>query len=742
VTTESTTSNKKQGRQHPISGSLKSRQKYQLAQAEELIQAINHGSSICRGLYLGFLALTAYFLVTISTTNDYNLLVLTPIKLPIFGAEVDLLGFYRYAPWVYFLAHVNLLMTIALLTRKLAIFHSKLSIQPYATRELLRAKLHIFAPIQYLSKQQKGVVSFILWIIVKVLLVLMPPFMLLLIQVDSLAMQDHITVWFQRAALIADMLFAFFLWRHLLRGRARPLAEIRLPGGRPPRTSRERANAVTTAAVYLFILSLSTLGATIPFSPLERATAFSINLPTIAKHSKESYPEGMTVNGWFEPGNCNSDTPDSIQNYSKECQNPIKRLFFDGLILDQRDELINELYGNYKSELCNEALRKIYESNKTDFKVESQNDMESDYCEKLNGENKRKLDEIEGLIKTKEIEINLKRCITPLSTSTWQPLCWFVGTRWLKDLNEQIPASLLISNTVGLDVQKLLRTNQPSNFLFSDDDDNDDSIKDKVVGFNLVNRSFNFANFKGVIMPNIDFSKSTLIAAKFNNSSLQNANFTSSVLNGANFNDAKLQSAILQNARIRGTTFRSAKLYEASFNGSKLYDADLFEADMVLTKFNNTEIIVSEFSKATLYGASFYSSNIIDSDLDKTKFQGANLNSASFVETVLDNTQLQYSNLSSTTFTDSELNGVNLSGADLTATEFKNTPLRVRTLMEENEEGELIKELGSYFGKYDRPLEKIKDILDALDHVIQCEKNELIVTEDIMDFSQLDCPDL
>ena len=296
-------------------GTISERREHQVEQAEQLIEAINHGSSLCRGLYLAFLGLTAFLLIIISTTNDYSLLVQPPIKLPLFGAEVDLVGFYRFAPWVYFLAHVNLLMTIALLTRKLSAFHSKLSIQSFETREILRAKLHIFAPIQYLSKQQEGVVRFILWIICKGLLILMPPVILLLIQIDSLAMQDSTTVWLQRGALVADVVFALFLWKTLLQGRARPLAEVRMPGGQPKITGKQRGNIISTSAIYLFVLSLSFLGATIPYSPLERLTAFEIDL-------ESKY--------WVRKlGGCDPNEIEAIDNYYKYCSNPIKRLFFD-----------------------------------------------------------------------------------------------------------------------------------------------------------------------------------------------------------------------------------------------------------------------------------------------------------------------------------------------------------------------------------------------------------------------------
>ena len=231
-------------------------QQRQQLEAEQLAENINHSAGIARGLFLGFISFAAFLLVTTSTTNDYDLLLQTPIQLPIFNVSVDLPGFYRFAPWAFFFAHANMMMILVLISRKLEIFHGKLSIQPFVVRELLRARLHVFAPVQHLSRQHTGMLRFLLWLTSRVMLVWMPPFLILWLQIDVLAMQDSLTVWTQRFALLADTVMTYFLWSQMLKGRARPLAEIRLPGGRRPVTRRQKWNKFSTAIVMLFILAL------------------------------------------------------------------------------------------------------------------------------------------------------------------------------------------------------------------------------------------------------------------------------------------------------------------------------------------------------------------------------------------------------------------------------------------------------------------------------------------------------
>jgi len=684
VTEQLNASDKKQKKdKHPIRGNLETRRKYQLEQAEELVQAINHGSSICRGLYLTFLAFTAFLLIIISTTNDYNLLVLTPIKLPIFGAEVDLIGFYRYAPWVYFLAHVNLLMTIALLTRKLAIFHSKLSIQPFAKRELLRAKLHIFAPIQYLSKQQKGVVKFILWIIVKVLLVLMPPFILLLIQIDSLAMQDHTTVWSQRIALLADTLFALFLWKHLLSGRARPLAEVRLPGGKPPTTARQRANVFSTFAVYLFILSLSFLGATIPFSSLEKATAFSIY---VSINDKED------INRWFLRGDCDVKNPHTHKNYSKECQNPIKRIFFDGVIEDERKPHEERIVKQSESK-CRQALIDL-NVKLSEYRVRdiASRKLRTSFCDQLFQIHKEKYDEIAENSR----KMASQRCITPISEKPWQPLCWFAGTRWLDNLSKQLPNKVLTANELSADSQNQIRAgalrklyqqlslNKPLSISELQEQRHQQSelqgLANQIVGFDLSNRSLNKALLTDIHLPKVIFNETQLNGANLSSMDLNGVKLKKAQLNGADLYSVELRRADLTRAEINGGDLSSAELHDADLYGAELHDADLYGA-----KLHDVDL-----RGALLRGVDLGRAELHDADLRRAELHGANLKRAKLHGAILSDTEIYGASLSEAelygaSLNEAELYGVNLKfaklhGADLSQAELYASDLRTAEL--------------------------------------------------------------
>ena len=57
------------------------------AQADQMVDAINHSSGVARGLYLAFISLTAFLFVITGTTDDVDLLLRTPIKFAYFWSR-------------------------------------------------------------------------------------------------------------------------------------------------------------------------------------------------------------------------------------------------------------------------------------------------------------------------------------------------------------------------------------------------------------------------------------------------------------------------------------------------------------------------------------------------------------------------------------------------------------------------------------------------------------------------------
>jgi len=169
-------------------------QEYDL-KVTRLIQSINNDSSFIRTAYLTFLGFTAYIFLVLNSTNDYDLLLNKSILLTIFSASTGLKSFYFFLPWVYLIIHVNLLIGIFLLSKKVLLLKDYLALNSIEDRELYTKLLSIFSLTQYVFGNQKKLVGLLLLLVFLTTVFLMPVVTILSIQVDSLAMQDTMSVW-------------------------------------------------------------------------------------------------------------------------------------------------------------------------------------------------------------------------------------------------------------------------------------------------------------------------------------------------------------------------------------------------------------------------------------------------------------------------------------------------------------------------------------------------------------------
>ena len=86
---------------------------------EVLLEAANTASERVSGLHVAFMGLCLYVLVIVFGTKDLDLLIGKGVRLPIVDVEIPIVGFYLIAPYLVLLVHLNLLLQLQLLSRKL-----------------------------------------------------------------------------------------------------------------------------------------------------------------------------------------------------------------------------------------------------------------------------------------------------------------------------------------------------------------------------------------------------------------------------------------------------------------------------------------------------------------------------------------------------------------------------------------------------------------------------------------------
>ena len=96
----------------------------QVAQiAEEVngfLDEANTTSEPARTSWLAFLALLTYVVVTLASVSHKDLLLNSPVRLPIINADIPLVGFFQYAPAMLLLVYLSLLVQHVILARKSA----------------------------------------------------------------------------------------------------------------------------------------------------------------------------------------------------------------------------------------------------------------------------------------------------------------------------------------------------------------------------------------------------------------------------------------------------------------------------------------------------------------------------------------------------------------------------------------------------------------------------------------------
>lgn len=182
---------------------------------EQLLQAGNEASARVRNLWITFLLFGTYLAIAIGGTTHRQMLLESPIVLPILGAELPLVDFYRIAPGLFLVFHFYMLVQLYLLADKLRKFDAALR-YPFVLKDAqkdLRTRTDNFLITQLLvGRQRVLLVRMFIWLAAWLTMVVAPVVLLLAFQIRFLAYHDVLTTWIQRAFLIADILLVWLLW--------------------------------------------------------------------------------------------------------------------------------------------------------------------------------------------------------------------------------------------------------------------------------------------------------------------------------------------------------------------------------------------------------------------------------------------------------------------------------------------------------------------------------------------------
>jgi uncharacterized protein YjbI with pentapeptide repeats len=177
----------------------------------------------------------------------------------------------------------------------------------------------------------------------------------------------------------------------------------------------------------------------------------------------------------------------------------------------------------------------------------------------------------------------------------------------------------------------------------------------QVVGLNLQNRNFDYADFTELSLPKVDLRYASLKHAKLTYTQLVQAQLESAHLADADMTRVNLTGADMSNATLTG-----ANMIVATLTGVAMHSADLTGADMSNANLTGANMIVATLTGANMTDATLTGANMTDATLTSADMSDVNLTGAD-----MSNANLTGADMSRTTLTGADMTGANLTGAIL-----------------------------------------------------------------------------
>ncbi len=185
-----------------------------------LLEAVNRSSDTAHTAWLIFMGIMTYLMIAVAGVTHINLLLETPVALPILQVDIPLTQFFQFAPIVLVLFHLGVVSQLVLLARKALEFDHAIRLLETSDRRShpLRLELHNLFFVQAIAGPSRSkVMGSFLHLMSWLTLVILPVVLLLYIQVVFLPYHDAVITWTHRVSLIVDVLMLVLIGVFLMR---------------------------------------------------------------------------------------------------------------------------------------------------------------------------------------------------------------------------------------------------------------------------------------------------------------------------------------------------------------------------------------------------------------------------------------------------------------------------------------------------------------------------------------------
>ncbi len=178
---------------------------------DRLLAAVNEAALSVRNGWIFFVGMMAFFFIAVAGVTHQDLLLNSPVELPLVKIDIELTRFFQFAPLAVVLFHFGILLQYTLLAGKTLALHDILSAEETEAGENgkhpLRMELSSYFFVQAMAGPARSpILSIFLKAMTLLTLGLFPLILLIYFQTTYLAFHDPVVTWAHRLYVLADLL--------------------------------------------------------------------------------------------------------------------------------------------------------------------------------------------------------------------------------------------------------------------------------------------------------------------------------------------------------------------------------------------------------------------------------------------------------------------------------------------------------------------------------------------------------
>lgn len=266
----------------------------------ELVQDTNESAAATRTAWVFWMALLGFFVIALAGVSHKDLLLETPVELPLLQVKIPQASFFLFGPLVLVLMHLNLLMQHVTLSRKLKDVDDRLTRHEghhLPRQHRLRSVIHSYPMAQAVAGPWRSpVYGFFLHAVTWTTLILLPLLVLINFQATYLPQHDAATTGWHRVYIAADALLIVLLGTLIL------VPDRGFRGALASGASRYPLSVIGSGITAVLAVLFSLLVATIPDETLDTIAAAiwpaRIERPTATGPESQVTPDNQRVAFW------------------------------------------------------------------------------------------------------------------------------------------------------------------------------------------------------------------------------------------------------------------------------------------------------------------------------------------------------------------------------------------------------------------------------------------------------------